>query len=98
MLGAALLIFICLVGIGITRRSDWKYVCMHWTLSRCFVPMYTFRFDDDEDESDKHLSDETISSATALLSKTPASGIIHCSKSPANTIRHRVRFQAEDQD
>ncbi|CAF1662568.1 unnamed protein product, partial [Adineta ricciae] len=79
VLGAALLIFICLVGIGITRRSDWK-------------------FDEDEDESDKHLSDETISSATALLSKTPASGIIHCSKSPVNTVRHRVRFQAEDQD
>ncbi|UJR22114.1 hypothetical protein I4U23_025178 [Adineta vaga] len=77
VLGAAILIFLCLVGIGIIRRSDWK-------------------FNDDEDESDKHLSDETISSATALLAKTPANGIIHSSKSPTTTIRHRVRFKSED--
>ena len=44
----------------------------------------------------KHLSDETISSATALLSKTPANGIIHSSKSPISTIRHRVRFKSVD--
>ncbi|CAF1488649.1 unnamed protein product [Adineta steineri] len=77
ILSAAIFIFLCLIGIGILRRADWK-------------------FNDEEDESEKHLSDETISTATALLSKTPASGIIHSSKSPPSTIRHRVRFKSLD--
>jgi hypothetical protein len=57
-----------------------------------------FRFgNNDEDESDKHLSDEAISSATALLSKTPANSIIHSSKNPTSPIRHRVRFKSLDE-
>ncbi len=57
-----------------------------------------FRFgDNDDDESEKHLSDEAISTATALLSKTPANSIIHSSKNPTPTIRHRVRFKSLDE-
>jgi hypothetical protein len=57
-----------------------------------------FRFlHNDEDESYKHLSDETISTATALLSKTPANSIIHSSKNATSTIRHRVRFKSPDE-
>ena len=50
---------------------------------------------DDEDESEKHLSDETILIATALLSKTPTNSIMHSSKNPSSTtVRHRVRFKS----
>ena len=52
------------------------------------------RREQEEDESDKHLSEETISTATALLAKTPANGIIHSTRSPLAAIRHRVRFQS----
>lgn len=49
----------------------------------------------DDDESHKHLSDEAILSATALLSKNPTNGIMHSSKSPTSTsTRHRVRFKS----
>lgn len=48
----------------------------------------------DDDESEKHLSDETISTATALLSKSPTNSIIHSSKHATSTIRHRVRFKS----
>jgi len=59
--------------------------------------VYSRRFSQDHDESHKHLSDETISIATALLSKSPSSSIIHTSKHPStSTIRHRVRFQSLD--
>ena len=59
--------------------------------------LFCFRLDDnDESQSDKQLSDDTISSATALLSTTPANGIIHSSKTTGLSIRQRVRFKSSD--
>jgi hypothetical protein len=52
--------------------------------------------DNDEYQSEKHLSDESISTATALLSTTPSNGIIHSSKNPALTIRQRIRFKPSE--
>jgi len=78
-------------------------VCLTLFVGLCFI-IFAFikhfdwrRFSQDHDESHKHLSDETISIATALLSKSPSSSIIHTSKHPStSTIRHRVRFQSLD--
>ncbi|CAF4526149.1 unnamed protein product, partial [Rotaria sp. Silwood2] len=69
----------CFIGVGIIRRSDWK-----------------FGYNDD-DEPEKHLSEETISTATALLSKTPRNSIIHSSKQTTSSVRHRVHFESLDE-
>jgi hypothetical protein len=77
--------------------------CLSILIGICFIVIgFVRHFDrrfgnNDEDESDKHLSDEAISTATALLSKTPANGIIHSSKNSTSTIRHRVRFKSLDE-
>jgi len=61
-----------------------------------FIRRFSHRYSSfDDDDSNNHLSEETISSATALLSTSPANGIIH-SSSKTSTIRHRVRFQSFD--
>jgi len=53
-----------------------------------------WKFDDnDEYQSEQHLSDDSISTATALLSTTPGNGIINSSKTPTLSIRQRVRFK-----
>lgn len=52
--------------------------------------------DIDEYQREKHLSDDSIATATNLLSTTPANGIIHSSKNPALTIRQRVRFKPSE--
>ncbi|CAF3207018.1 unnamed protein product [Rotaria sp. Silwood2] len=49
--------------------------------------------DNDEYQSRKHLSDESISAATALLSTAPANGIVHSSKNTPLSIRQRVQFK-----
>ncbi|CAF4953990.1 unnamed protein product, partial [Rotaria sp. Silwood1] len=72
-------IVMCFIGVGIIRRSDWKFG------------------DNDDDEPEKHLSDETISTATALLSKTPRNSIIHSSKHSTSNVRHRVHFESLDE-
>jgi hypothetical protein len=52
--------------------------------------------DNDEYQSEKNLSEDSISAATALLSTTPANGIIHSSKNTALSIRQRVRFKPSE--
>jgi len=71
------------------------YIC---GLFNNFIIFFSsFRLDDnDEYQSEKHLSDDSISAATNLLSTTPTNGIIHSSKSPALSIRQRVRFKPSE--
>jgi hypothetical protein len=84
----------CLVGVGVVTHSDWKYVLFILIFLR---KKLLFRLDDnDEYNSEKHLSDDSISAATALLSTTPANGIIHSSKTPVLSIRQRVRFKPSE--
>ncbi|CAF3424648.1 unnamed protein product [Rotaria socialis] len=71
-------LFMCFIGVGIVRRSDWKFS------------------DNDDDEPEKPLSEETISTATALLSKSPRNSIIHSPKNSTSTVRHRVHFESLD--
>ncbi|CAF1326098.1 unnamed protein product [Adineta steineri] len=47
----------------------------------------------DEYQAEKYLSPDTISTATALLSTTPANGMINSSKNTGASIRQRVRFK-----
>jgi len=86
----------CLVGIGVVTHSDWKYEFLFYicTLFDNLIFFSSFRLDDnDEYQSEKNLSEDSISAATALLSTTPANGIIHSSKNTALSIRQRVRFK-----
>jgi len=56
-----------------------------------------WKLDDiDEYQSEKHLSDDSISAATTLLSTTPSNGITHSSKNAASSIRQRVRFKPSE--
>ncbi len=52
--------------------------------------------DNDDQQSEKGLSDDSISAATTLLSTTPADGIIHSSKNTALSLRQRVRFKPSE--
>jgi hypothetical protein len=52
--------------------------------------------DNDDHQSEKHLSDDSISAATTLLSTTPANSIIHSSKNAALSLRQRVRFKPSE--
>jgi hypothetical protein len=52
--------------------------------------------DNDDHQSEKRLSDDSISAATTLLSTTPANSIIHSSKNAALSLRQRVRFKPSE--
>ncbi|UJR27088.1 hypothetical protein I4U23_008389 [Adineta vaga] len=56
-----------------------------------------WKLDESEDyQSDKPLSDETISTATSLLSTDPSNGIIQSCKNTGSSVRQRVRFQSSE--
>lgn len=52
--------------------------------------------DNDEYQTEKPLSDDSISQATNLLSSTPTNGIINSPKNPSALIRQRVRFRPSE--
>ncbi|CAF3317899.1 unnamed protein product [Rotaria socialis] len=53
--------------------------------------------ENDEYPTEKqHLSDESISTATSLLSTAPASGILNSPKTTASSVRQRVQFKPSE--
>ncbi|CAF1054040.1 unnamed protein product [Rotaria sordida] len=77
--------------------------CFVICIAMCFIGIAIIKRSDwkfgfhGDDETEKHLSDETISTATALLSKTPRNSIIHSSKHLTSNVRHRVHFETVDE-
>ncbi|CAF0753639.1 unnamed protein product [Adineta ricciae] len=50
----------------------------------------------DDCQAAKHLSDESKSEVTSLLSTTPSNGILHSCKNTGASVRQRVRFKAPE--
>jgi hypothetical protein len=54
--------------------------------------------ENDEYQTEKHLSEDSISTATALLSTTPTNSIIQSSKNTTVSLRQRVRFKPSEDE